>query len=146
MLGQPGTEQYRVRVGLTFGAVGVVMIISAWGMWLVRDSDLFKAEVIARTNPNVVMPSTAGDAERAAREQPISALPTLLLFMFFVVLTILIGSMVIVRAIRRHRASVERERDGPTEYSDVWSQHRVPDYDMDDEDDEEDEGFGASLT
>ena len=146
ILGQPGTEQYRIRVGVVFASIGVVMILSAWGMWIIRDSDLMKADVIARLPSSVVAPSTiGGGGDREERVEAARALPMLLLFIFFVVLTILIGSLVIVRAIRRHRAAVEHEQAEPTDSSDVWSQHRVPEYD-DEDDDEDHEEYGTSLT
>ena len=142
ILGQPGTDQYRIRVGALFAAVGVVMILSAWGMWLVRDSDLMKAEAIAQSGGGIVTPSTTGASDHPDRIQAARALPTLLLFLFFVVLTILVGSLVIVRAIRRHRAAVDHVQPEATDSSDVWSQHRVPEYDDEDDDDE----FGTTWT
>jgi hypothetical protein len=132
MLGQPGSEQYRIRLGLLFGSLGVLMILSAWGMWAVRESDAVKALAIARSAP-VASPTSMTEVDQEQRLQAARALPMLLLFIFFVVLTILVGSFVIVRAIRRHRVAMEHQRPPPTDSSDVWSRHRVPDYD--DEDD-----------
>jgi len=144
ILGQPGTDRYRIRLGVLFAAVGVIMILSAWGMWVVRDSDLMKAAAIAQAGGSTVTPSTPGGPDHADRMEAARALPTLLLFIFFVVLTILMGSLVIVRAIRRHRAALEREQAEPTDSADVWVQHRVPEYE--DDEDDGDEPFGASLT
>jgi len=144
ILGQRGTDQHRIRLGVLFAAAGVIMILSAWGMWVVRDSDLMKAEAIAQAGVGIVTPSTAGGADRPDRIEAARALPTLLLFIFFVVLTILVGSLVIVRAIRRHQAALGREQAEPTDSSDLWSQHRVPEYD--DDEDDGDEQFGTSLT
>ena len=143
ILGQPGTEQYRTRLGALFASIGVGMILSAWGMWVIRDSDAARADAIVRAGGGVVAPSTiSGGGDRAERIEAARALPMMLLFIFFVVLTILIGTLVIVRAIRRHRVAVEHEQAEPTDSSDVWSQHRVPEYEHEDDDD----GFDTSLT
>ncbi len=148
ILGLPGTDQYRVRLGGLFASIGVVMILSAWGMWVIRDSDAARAGAILRAGGDVVAPSTiGGGGDREERIEAARALPMMLLFILFVILTILIGSLVIVRAIRRHRAALEHEQAEPTDSSDVWSQHRVPKYDDEDEDEDEgDEEFGPSLT
>lgn len=136
MLGKPGTDEYRVRVAMVFGLLGVLLILSAWGMWVVRESNLGVPPPIPTPNDNMAA-SDAGDA--GARIEAARALPLLLLFIFFVVLTVLVGTFVIVRAIRRHRDMLEHERPPPTDSSDVWARHRVPDYD--DENDEGDESL-----
>ena len=146
ILGMPGTDQYRLRLGGLFASIGVVMILSAWGMWVIRDSDAARAGAILRAGGDVVAPSTiGGGGDREERIEAARALPMMLLFIFFVVLTILIGTLVIVRAIRRHRVAVEREQAEPTDSSDVWSQHRLPEYEHEDDDDRDD-GFDTSLT
>ena len=143
ILGMPGTDQYRIRLGGLIASIGVVMILSAWGMWVVRDSDAARAGAILRAGGDVVAPSTiGGGGDREERVEAARALPMLLLFIFFVVLIILVGSLVIVRAIRRHRDALEREQAEPTDSSDVWVQHRVPEYEHEDDDD----GFDTSVT
>lgn len=123
-----------MRVAMVFGLLGVLLILSAWGMWVVRESNIMVPPPPAAPNDTLAA-SDAGD--NGARIQAARALPLLLLFIFFVVLTVLVGTFVIVRAIRRHRDLLEHERPAPTDSSDVWVRHRVPDYD--DEDDESDE-------
>jgi len=136
MLGKPGTDEYRVRVAMVFGLLGVLLILSAWGMWVVRESDIMVPPPLPTPNDNTAASDTG---DNGARIEAARALPLLLLFIFFVVLTVLVGSFVIVRAIRRHRDLLEHERPPPTDSSDVWARHRVPDYD--DENDEDDESL-----
>jgi len=155
MLGYPGTEQYRVRLGLLLGGSGTLLLLWAFGVWIMRDSVSAQAQAIVRARGGeVIAPATGGapnrESRRDERREAARALPMLLLVALMVVLTLLVGGLVIVRAMRRHRIYLSHERPPPTEVTDAWSMHRVPDYDDDDsfgsDDERDDTGFGAGVS
>jgi len=155
MLGYPGTEQYRLRLGILLASSGTLLLLWAVGSWIVRDSVPAQAQAIVRSHGGeVIAPTTGGvsvvrNTHRDDRIEAARALPLLLLVVLAVVMTLLVGGFVIVRAMRRHRIYLGHQRPPPTDSSDVWSMHRVPDYDDDDpfgDDDRDDSGFGAGVS
>ncbi len=153
MLGYPGTEQYRLRLGALLAASGTLLLLWAFGSWIMRDSLPAKAQAIVRAQGGeVIAPATGGAVDQGRRRddrmQAARALPMLLLVVLTVVITLLVGGLVIVRAMRRHRIYLGHERPPPTDSSDVWSMHRTPDYDDEDDslgDDGDGSGFGAGV-
>ncbi len=115
-LGKPGSEQHRTRVGLLFLAIGVVLVLWAWGSWVYRAS----APVEAAGSPiqNVSAPSP--DTVRAVQLSPLILLVGLLLLLLF-----LFGSHAMVRAARRYRELAARKRPPPTASDDVWAMNKL---------------------
>lgn len=155
MLGYPGTEQYRLRLGLLLASSGTLLILWAFGSWIMRDSVPAQAQAIVRSQGGeIIAPTTGGVADRDSRRddriQAARALPMLLLVVMTVVMTLLVGGFVIVRAMRRHRIYLSHQRPPPTDASDVWSMHRLPDDDDDDSFGDDDRsghsGFGAGVS
>lgn len=150
MLGYPGTEQYRLRLGILLASSGMLLLLWSYGIWMMRSSPLAQAQAIVRAQGGeIVAPSTGGGADREARRddriQAARALPMLLFVVLTVVITLLVGGLVIVRAMRRHRIYLSHERPAPTEASDVWSMHRAPDDDDDLPDDDQSDGSTAGT-
>jgi len=56
----------------------------------------------------------------------VPALALLLLVMLFLALVVFVGSYVLVRAVRRFRGNLRRQRPAPTASEDVWAMHRLP--------------------
>lgn len=67
-----------------------------------------------------------GASEGDKSEKIIPAFALVLLAALGLVVVFLVGSLVIVRSARRHRATLGEGRRSPTPVSDVWGMHRVP--------------------
>jgi len=101
-----------------FLAVGVVLLVWAWGNWMYRAS----------------MPTEEGSfaARRVDSEPRTDALRTarsssaVLLLGFVLVLVFLVGSYAIVRGSRRFREAFLRPKLRPTSADDVWAMHKLP--------------------
>lgn len=123
-LGIPGAESNRLRVGVVFLVIGFLLLGWASGNWIYR-ADQLGGEAV------MIAPEGTAAADPAALG---SALGLVLLFGFIVALVVLIGSYVIIRGARRRQSVLQRGHAGSTASDDVWSTHRVPEFDDEDED------------
>lgn len=143
MLGTPGTEEQRMRVGFSFLIIGLLLVFWAWGSWIYRTSVPVQAQAMARSQTSdgsldqESEQGAAGDRVRVAR-----AFWLFLLVGGALVLLVIFGSYVIVRAMRRYRSVLEAQDQESTNKPDVWSMHKVPpDYDDDDDGSQEPEEY-----
>ena len=137
ILGTPGSEQFRYRVGWLFLAFGVALVLVAWGSWIYRVSMRGESEISV---PELDTESTLGDAGRnslgdegiptMARQAAVGLLPLWLMSTLLLLLSFLFGSYAITRASRRYRAAAERQRASPTASEDAWSMYKLPDDDL----------------
>jgi hypothetical protein len=116
----------RTRVALVLLLLGLLMILFAWADYVFLTASSVTPEVVARVNE-----PSADDSTRA-----LEALSTLLVVGLLLTLIVLVGSHVLVRAARRYRAVGNRARSPATPSEDVWSLHRAPP--LEDEEDEVD--------
>jgi len=118
--GNSDMEQRRSRLGLLFLVAGVLLVLWAWGSWIYRTS--------TRAASGIVAVDVADDAPVDAAKV-IRAAPMVLLGVALVVLAFLVASYVFVRASRRYRQSLERRPNPPTDSTDLWSMHKLKDFD-----------------
>ena len=111
-------EQRRVTMGLAFLVVGLVLLMWAWGSWIYRASNTAKPIAVSRAD---------GDVEQTVKTVGIA--PGMLIGGVILVVVFLAASFVFVRASRRYRQSLARRGSPPTEASDVWSMHKLKDFD-----------------
>ncbi len=108
----------RMRVGMLFLAVGLVLLLWAWGSWVYRASVPATDVSISAGSPSS---APSPDVERAARASPAMLVGALLLVLVF-----LVGSYAIVRGSRRFREALLPSRPTPTASDDVWTMHKTP--------------------
>jgi|CXWL01.1.fsa_nt_gi heme/copper-type cytochrome/quinol oxidase subunit 2 len=112
-------EQRRTTLGLAFLVLGLVLLMWAYGSWIYRNST--RAQPIAADHQ-------AGDevdvAAKAVRIAPGLLLGGALLFVVF-----LAATFVFVRSSRRYRQSLSRRSSPPSDTTDVWSMHKLKDFD-----------------
>ena len=116
ILGEPGSERYRSRLGLLMLVIGIVLLLWAWSSWLYRASVPTKVDGHAEI---LVEPT-------AQRMLALRSSPLFLMVFFVLILAFFVGSYVVVRMIRRYRDTVLRNRAAPTDAQDVWRMHRPP--------------------
>ncbi len=109
-------EQHRVKYGVLFLVVGVVLMLWAWGSWIYRTSKTSEGASLAGD----LGAQTLGETEKAVR-----LAPSVLLGVALVILVFFVASYVFVRASRRYRMSLERRTAAPTDSRDVWSTHKL---------------------
>jgi hypothetical protein len=68
----------------------------------------------------------------------LQALGQMLLYLLLLLLVFVLGSWAIMRGSRRFLGNILRRPAEPTPTSDVWSMHRLPDENLDDDDDVQD--------
>ena len=117
-LGTSGSSANRLKLGLVFLALGIVLLLWAWGNWIYRSSNGLNEGSVA------VEPSSG--LRSPAAMQAVQASPFVLMVGFFLVLVFLVGSYAIVRGSRRLREAILYKAPKPTASSDVWSMHKVP--------------------
>jgi len=140
MLGTPATEQQRLRVGFLFLTLGLLLVFWAWGSWIYRASVPAQAQAIARAQAE---PDDAEGTPNNARGERVKVARAMWLFLLVgagLVLLVIFGTYVLVRAIRRYRAVLESDEDDRSMHSDVWSMHKLPPDDDDSLDDESADG------
>lgn len=120
IFGGADREQHRIKIGLVFLVVGVLLVLWAWGSWIYRTS--------TRTEGVVVAVDATPDAP-AEKVKAVRAAPTVLLSVALVVLTFLVASYALVRASRRYRMTLEKRANAPTDTRDVWSMHKLKSFD-----------------
>jgi ABC-type Fe3+ transport system permease subunit len=119
IFGGADKEQHRMKIGLVFLVVGVLLVLWAWGSWIYRTSN--------RTEGVAVAVDVTHDAP-AEKVKAVRAAPMVLLSVTLVVLAFLVASYVLVRASRRYRMTLERRANPPTDTRDVWSMHKLKDF------------------
>lgn len=134
MLGTPGTEQHRTRLGFICLGLGLLLVFWAWGSWIYRASVPAQAQAIAK-----VQSASNGDEGDApdAEGNRIKVARALWLFLLVgagLVLLVIFGTYVVVRAIRRYRTVLESSDEDRGIGPDAWSMHKLPADDDDDDD------------
>lgn len=125
-LGTPGLDQKRFRVGIVVLAAGIVLILWSWGNWVYRSAKQGQS-------PEVKHVQDAYPSE--PRPNPVAVAPQLLLYTMMIVLTVLFGSYVLVRAARRYREADARQSIVRKTVQDAWEMHKIPEYDPSENDD-----------
>lgn len=121
IFGMRGSNQHRTRIGLVFLVIGAGLLLWAWGSWIYRASNPQEMEgAIA-----LPVPAPNPDSMRAFLLSPLVIIIGLLL-----VLMVLFGSHVFIRAARRYRALDDRKR-APTPADDVWAMNKLRNHDED---------------
>ena len=116
-LGPSDSQANRVRVGLLCLAVGVVLMLWAWGNWFYRSS------VASETVDGAGVRATGESmAEHGGAALGSSAA---LLLVFLIFLVFLVGSYALVRWSRRFREVLLRTPAAPTPSDDLWSKHKL---------------------
>lgn len=111
-------EQRRMTMGLGFLVVGLVLLMWAWGSWIYRTANTAKPIAVSRVE---------GDGEQAVKTVGIA--PGMLIGGVILVVVFLAASFVFVRASRRYRQSLSRRSSAPSDTTDVWSMHKLKDFD-----------------
>lgn len=137
-LNELAAEQRRIKLGFAALVLGLLLVFWAWGSYLFRASTPARAQAIARVQPVTDDGSLEG-ANPADRAKIARALWLFLVFGLLVVFLILFGTYAIIRAGRRYRAQIERERPPPTDGRDAWEMHTVPQDDLIDEEGDDDD-------
>jgi len=117
-LGPSISSTHRMKLGLVFLALGVVLLIWAWGNWIYRSST-------GMGESGVVLEERAGPRSPATI-QALKASPFVLMVGLLLVLAFLIGSYAIVRGSRRLREALLHQKAPPTASDDVWMMHKTP--------------------
>lgn len=117
-LGTSASSANRLKLGLVFLALGVVLLLWAWGNWIYRSSNGLNEGSVVAEHP--------GGGRSPAAMQAIQASPFVLMVGFFLVIVFLVGSYAIVRGSRRLREAILYEKPKPTASDDVWSMHKTP--------------------
>ena len=119
-LGMPGLDQKRFRIGIVVLAAGVVLILWSWGNWVYRNAKQGQGPEVVRVQD--------ADPNRP-KANPIAVAPQLLLYTMIIVLTVLFGSYVLVRAARRYQEAAARPPIAPSQVQNAWEMHKTPEYD-----------------
>lgn len=119
-------EQWRARFGLLFLVLGVGLLVIAWASWAYRISDRDETEIVAG-QPSI-------PSEPSPRQvTTIQAAQWLLMWSALLLLAVIMGTYAVVRGARRFRQLADHKRAPPTPLEDIWSQHRAPRLDDEDE-------------
>lgn len=112
-------ERRRFRVGILVLSLGIILMLWAWGNWM------YRATMVAESLPAAQPASTNG----ASTSNAATALARLLIYGFILVIAILLGSFVVIRAMRRNMAAATRRPAEPTPAPEIWgaSQANQPD-------------------
>ena len=121
IFGNSESEQHRIKLGILFLALGVVLMLWAWGSWVYRASQPAEGE----------QPVAASPAPEEGGARPVEAARRASLFLlagFLMVLAFLVGSYLLVRSGRRLRERLAVEPAAPTTAEDVWAMHKRKSY------------------
>lgn len=111
-------DQRRTTMGLAFLVVGLVLLMWAWGSWMYRASSVAKPIAMGRV------------AEAPEQTQKVVGIaPGMLVGGVLLLVVFLAASFVLVRASRRYRKSLTRRGTSPSDSTDVWSMHKLKDFD-----------------
>lgn len=124
-LESPTPDVRRTRAALVLLLLGLLFVMWAMGSLAYRT---------AQVSPIDSTPHTAASAARSPNIDAAKMLSMVLFVGLVLVLIVLFGSYAIIRAGRRYRAALSAQRvRSPTD--DVWSTHKTPTFDDDDETD-----------
>ena len=112
----PNPDNRRKAIGFTFLVLGMLLVLWGWVSWGFREA--------VQNQPRTTIPEKL---ETNQQVEWLGANALVLVVGFLLFLMVLVGSLAIVRLIRRRQAAIARTRPAPTEFDDVWSQHRLPD-------------------
>lgn len=132
MLGTPGTEQHRTRVGFLFLMLGLLLVFWSWGSWIYRASVPVQAQAMVEAQTVGGEGAPTGNGTIGDRAEVARTMWLVLLVGSGLVLLVLFGTYAIVRALRRYRVVLESDGPRNTQAADVWSMHRLPPDDDDD--------------
>lgn len=133
-LGGLGGESNRVRIGLAFLLMGLLLLGWSWGSWVYRTSATQGATAELPTqSEDSPDPTSPQEKVAAARSMTL-----VLLTLFGLFLAVLLGSFVIVRYGRNYFDLHRSGKTAPTTNASVWEMHRPPP--LDDEELEDSSG------
>lgn len=122
-------DQNRFRLGIIVLVTGIILVLWAWGSWIYRSSGTTPQG--SRVNGSFEYDENLEElndrSEYPDQTQVAKTLPTMLLYGFILFLVVLVATFILVRATRRYRAAAAHKRAPPTDTSDVWSTHKLPD-------------------
>ena len=111
------SDPERIRAGLVVLLVGIVLLLAALGMAVVRGpappGDVVTAE---------------GQIESAdeAKILPARLVAALIVLGIALLVTLLVASYILIRHTRRHAKGVRMRPARPTPADDVWAMHKLP--------------------
>ncbi len=120
IFGHSDREQHRIKLGLAFLVIGVVLVLWAWGSWIFRATTRAESSVVAAKSTIESSPE---------KLKVVRAAPSVLLTVGIVVLIFLVSSYVFVRASRRYRLGLIRKAPAPTDTTDVWAMNKPRSFD-----------------
>jgi len=110
------SRQHRIRTGLLSLVSGALLIAWAWGSWIYRSSAAAPMlEDVEPVGQAAVEPSQTG------------ALAMLIMVAMILLIIVLVITLIMSRGIRRRILS--KPKSTPTDATDLWSMHQVPDED-----------------
>ena len=112
------SEGRRIITGLVFLLLGILLVLWAWGFWVIRTTSNEVVATTAGTEPTELTPE---------QTTAVGVLPWVLMIALVLILVFIITSAALVRATRRYREAAARRHSTPTAYEDVWSMQRLPD-------------------
>ena len=130
MLGQPESEHNRFRVGMLFLAIGILLLLWAWGSWLFRSSVPVEPTPVIQGSSWTLLPAASaaeGDANQSEARRGLARVSLIMMTFLLILIAVCFGGYAVIIAARRYRALMERKQATPTRCDDVWSMHRLPD-------------------
>jgi ABC-type Fe3+ transport system permease subunit len=121
-LGGLGGESNRVRIGLAFLLMGLLLLAWSWGSWVYRTSATQVATAESPTQSEDASDPLSPEKKAVAAR----SLTLVLLTIFALFLAVLLGSFVIVRYGRNYFAMHGRGKTAPTTNASVWEMHQPP--------------------
>ncbi len=125
-----GGEPNRMKIGLVFLVLGLLLLGWAWGSWAFRATRTPAATTLSLT-PADDLPDSTPEEKRAVAATSLSLVLLTIMVLFLVVLT---GSFVVVRFGRRYFSMIGRRAAAPTASQSVWEMHKAPHHDVEGDD------------
>ncbi len=122
-------DQNRFRFGIVILVMGIILVLWAWGSWIYRSSSTAPpgSSINRSFEYDENLEEVNARSEYPDQTQVAKTLPTMLLYGFILFMVVLAATFILVRATRRYLAAAAHKRAPPTETSDVWSTHKLPD-------------------
>ena len=117
------TDQQRLRAGSAVLAFGVVILLSAWGLSILRGTEgageaAIQSRKLDPPDPTQVLPAVSAG---------------MLLYGIFLIIILFVSLLALYRLSRNYRNHLFRKPSPPTSSVDVWKMHQLPDDTGDDE-------------